>query len=179
MSDICVIMNDLKKEINKNIEGLEFFYGGAKRNGLWYYLSKIQQDKYVLLTCNRKVEAKNIKIRNIFNWLSLQITSDIDIDFFKNQSNGIITDQLPCHHLPHFLENKSILQYDSQYAKNNTDNMHKYVNEMFAVYVQPKSENCSMQSQAALSTLMNTFDYHPTALDLTSCNILPPPETSA
>lgn len=178
MSDICVIMNDLKKEINKNIEGLDFFYAGAKQAGLWYYLSKIQQGKYVLLTCNRKVEAKNIKIRNIFNWLSFQITSDINIDSFKDQSGGVLDGPLPCHSLPYFVENKSILKYESQFAKNNNENIHKYTNELFTVYVKPKSENCSMQSQAALSTLMNTFDYHPTVIDLTSCNILPPPETS-
>ena len=76
--------------------------------------------------------------------------------------------------LPYFSENKCILQYDKQYAKDNSGNTHKYLNDLFAVYVIPKSENCSMQSQAALSTLLNTFDFYPVAVDLTSCNILPP-----
>lgn len=178
MSNICAIMNDVKKEINKNIADLEFFYGGEKNDGLWNYIAKIQQDKFILLSCNKKIVAKSIKVRNIFNWLSLQITTQIDLDHYKHNSENMITDELPQQYLPYFSENKSILQYNTQYIQKNTSNMHKYESELFAVYMKPKSENCSMQSQAALSTLMNTFDYHPIVVDLTSCNILPPEHSS-
>lgn len=174
MSNICAIMNDVKKEINQNIVDVEFFYGGKKNEGLWNYIAQIQQGKFILLSCNKKIVARSIKIRNIFNWLSLQITNDIDLEHYKQNSDNTIPDELPRQSIPYFLENKSILQYNAEYKKNNTSNIHKYENELFAVYMKPQSENCSMQSKAALSTLMNTFDYHPTVVDLTSCNILPP-----
>ena len=171
-NNICVIMNKIKKEINTHMWNLNFWYYGKMDTGLWSYIAKIPNEKYIILTCNKQIAAKNIRIRNIYNWLSLQITSEIDMEGVELRSGGVITGDLQEQPMPHFPENRCVLMYDTRHKKES--NIHRYQNDLFSVFVKPKSENCSMQSQAVLSTLMNTFDYSPRVVDLTSCNILQP-----
>ena len=58
----------------------------------------------------------------------------------KEESAYTNVSDLLTQHLNYFSENKCILQYDKQYAKNSTGNTHKYLNDLFAVCVIPKAE---------------------------------------